>query len=436
MKTLGMLKKVQINTPLVDSKAFKNCLGRVYKLVLFMSQGRSVFLLVMDTVRYDLWHKTCYCTVHSQPGWIIFHNVYAPSTWTIPSHVSIFTGLYPHEHGAHKRLLPSDVTGLTYHLKRKGYYCILVSANPTIIPFMKGFDMIVEAYDLGKQIAVPRIFSQDKERALNNKFARTLVRAVRFFYYRLRDPAYGERFVKAKGINRILIKIVSKLGLKKPLFAFVNYMDVHNYYMTSNIFSLANPRQAYVCALKRLWRDILDLIRNLNQFYNNNFVVLITSDHGELLGEYGLVSHGHAYVYEELIRVPLIIYDPSVIKQLDVYKIISLKHIFDIVLMLSSGLRGVDVIKKIQALPDFVIFEDCKLGSFDKARECYRAVITPKLTLVEDTFGKVRLRTKNNTVSKDDIYAAYKTLVSVRKQALLRERLRYVKSLLYRDKKI
>ncbi|MDE1820204.1 MAG: sulfatase [Euryarchaeota archaeon] len=63
----------------------------------------------------------------------VFPRAVSPATWTIPSHASLFTGLYPWEHGTHGKgtlRLPSEVPTLSSMLGREGYRTGIFSANP------------------------------------------------------------------------------------------------------------------------------------------------------------------------------------------------------------------------------------------------------------------------------------------------------------------
>ena len=59
----------------------------------------NVVLIVIDTLRAD----------HAQGldklldlGFVKYEDVYATAPWTLPSHASMFTGMYPSEHGIHE----------------------------------------------------------------------------------------------------------------------------------------------------------------------------------------------------------------------------------------------------------------------------------------------------------------------------------------------
>ena len=72
-----------------------------------VSKAPLVILIVLDTVRAD--HLSMY-GYHRQNtknleefarDALVFENCIAPAPWTFPSHASLFTGLYPTEHGGH-----------------------------------------------------------------------------------------------------------------------------------------------------------------------------------------------------------------------------------------------------------------------------------------------------------------------------------------------
>jgi uncharacterized sulfatase len=56
---------------------------------------------------------------------------------------------------------------------------------------------------------------------------------------------------------------------------------------------------------------VLDQLNALPAAVRNNTIVVFTSDHGELAGAHGFISNKTACVYDEAIRVPLVVYDPS-----------------------------------------------------------------------------------------------------------------------------
>ena len=70
---------------------------------------KCILLITMDGARDD------YCTSETMTNLfsfmkdsMVFKNAYSPSSWTLPSHASLFTGLYPQQHGAFR--LPYEPT--------------------------------------------------------------------------------------------------------------------------------------------------------------------------------------------------------------------------------------------------------------------------------------------------------------------------------------
>ena len=64
----------------------------------------NVILIVLDTLRKDV--LPMYCGNAYTPNLnefvrdaVVFPNAIAPAPWTLPSHATFFTGLYPREHG-------------------------------------------------------------------------------------------------------------------------------------------------------------------------------------------------------------------------------------------------------------------------------------------------------------------------------------------------
>jgi arylsulfatase A-like enzyme len=101
----------------------------------------NVVVLVMDTTRADR------CSVHGYPRpttpslealgreGVVFDQAWAPSSWTLPTHASIFTGLLPQRHGATTNgasALTREHTTLAEHLRDAGYATGAFSNNPFV----------------------------------------------------------------------------------------------------------------------------------------------------------------------------------------------------------------------------------------------------------------------------------------------------------------
>ncbi|MGC8676566.1 MAG: sulfatase-like hydrolase/transferase, partial [Candidatus Micrarchaeia archaeon] len=109
----------------------------------------NIAIIVADTLRAD-----AFDVLESKRGefgnmgFSFYKHCIAPASWTLPSHASLFTGMYPSSHGAHetKRIKALDIDRiklkmptLVSDLKQKGYATYAISANPYVNP-VYGFD--------------------------------------------------------------------------------------------------------------------------------------------------------------------------------------------------------------------------------------------------------------------------------------------------------
>ncbi|MCI4362631.1 MAG: sulfatase-like hydrolase/transferase, partial [Thermoplasmata archaeon] len=80
-----------------------------------------------------------------------FPRAVTPAPWTVPSHASLYTGLYPWEHGAHAKgtlKLAEGIPRLPAILRQRGYRTFSLSANHLLSPnlgFSDGFDRLAWA---------------------------------------------------------------------------------------------------------------------------------------------------------------------------------------------------------------------------------------------------------------------------------------------------
>ena len=245
------------------------------------------------------------------------------SSWTLPSHASIFTGLYPSEHGAdHPRPsghdgskpfddtpaarldiepaepLRSDVTTLAQRLAANGYQTGAVVANCGYLSHEFGIDRGFEHYD-------------DRE-----AFSSLLLPQLAGFQQGFRKGSSR----RAETITDLAIEWIEASERRRPFFLFLNYMDAHAPYEPPSPYDRALDQQQpgdssngkrgfnpllYDAELRYLDAHLTRFLRALEaRSLLNDTVLVITGDHGEAFGEHGFWRHDKA-LYEELIRVPL-----------------------------------------------------------------------------------------------------------------------------------
>lgn len=125
----------------------------------------NVVLVVLDTTRRD--HLGCY----GHPGGltpeldriagegVVYEQAISPSSWTIPSHASIFTGLFPLTHGCwngERIYLEDEHVTLAERLGDLGFHSAAFVSNFTLIPsnVLQGFDTIQSLVGANEDLAL------------------------------------------------------------------------------------------------------------------------------------------------------------------------------------------------------------------------------------------------------------------------------------------
>lgn len=282
----------------------------------------NVVLLVLDTVRAD--HVSCYGYGRSTTprldalaaDGVLFEGCVAPAPWTVPSHGSLFTGLYPTSHGSHEEhlaLSPAHIT-LAEVLRDAGYETAGFAANLYLMPTL-GYDQGFNTYDVQPVLTPGRV-----------------------------------RLVRDAGeMNALVLPWLDTQGAKRqPFFLFVNYMDAHApydppapydalygdprpfdspFYRNQNRLPYIRgevemtPREqqhiidfydSEITYLDYEVGRVLDKLAELG--LDDHTLVIVASDHGEFLGEHHLLDH-RLCLYEEVLDVPLVLWYPAGLPQ-------------------------------------------------------------------------------------------------------------------------
>jgi arylsulfatase A-like enzyme len=187
----------------------------------------NILFIVIDTLRSD--HLSSYGYERSTSSTIdrlaeqgvLFENTFSTSSYTTPSHASLLTGRYPHEHGAqwitHRPILDDRYQTLPAALKARGYRTAAFSANRFWFTREQG---------LGRGF----IHFEDNFHSLGDM-------AVRTFYGRKFEEFILRRLVddypwrqQAKDINNSVVRWLER-NPERSFFAFLNYFDVHDPYL-------------------------------------------------------------------------------------------------------------------------------------------------------------------------------------------------------------
>jgi arylsulfatase A-like enzyme len=277
------------------------------------SDGPNLLLVVVDTLRAD------HCSLHGYhrattphldalgDRATVFDRAISPASWTSPSVASVFTGLYPLEHG-----LTGGGTPLAFEhetvaelLQNQGLTTLAVSSNPLIGPdaaFDQGFEVFHQV-PWARADEVNAIFLPIVEKVADVRWfgylhyidPHTPYDAPRSGDGTWIDPAYDGPFTDVKAVDRLYLS--RNFGLESnPPF---DDRDVE--------FLLASYDEE-ILYWDRHFHELLDGLDQRGLL--SDTIVIVTSDHGEEFNEHGMFKHGHQ-LFQESIWVPLVIHAPG-----------------------------------------------------------------------------------------------------------------------------
>lgn len=297
----------------------------------------SVLVIILDTVRaaslslhgYDRPQPTI--DALAADG-VVFQRAIAPSSWTLPSHASMFTGRPAHELGASWRTPLSDTSPtIAEAFATAGYRTAGFSANHFYAAYetglARGFALWRDYERSVRQVLLSTTLAQIP---LAAELARAggpaaMFTALRRFELRLNVSFSSDPTPASLVVDRFLEWRTATPG---PHFAFLNLYDAHEPYDSPPAYSTRYgdaPRDRYDGAIAYIDSELARLVRQLEADGSlDRTIIVLASDHGQLFGEHGVHGHGNS-LYDEVLRVPLIIrYPPSVPRGTRVGRVVSL----------------------------------------------------------------------------------------------------------------
>ncbi|NIR51231.1 sulfatase-like hydrolase/transferase [candidate division KSB1 bacterium] len=269
---------------------------------------------------------------------VVFNRAVSSAPWTIPSHASMFTGMFPSKHAAHRGVpggrftnpLSKENVTIAEILSSHGYETACIAANVAGLSRDFGFTQGFDYYFDGRPIAYS-LFWGKVLRTVSKKFRARVLKA--------------NEICLSSEINNLVFDWLNRRSEKRPFFLFINYMEPHDgiehipepYHSMFGfdedeyeklfrdfdqskvvhfeqkvtpeqfeMFEIAVGRRVYF--MDHHIGRLLDLLKK-EGIYEDAFVI-ITSDHGELNGEH--YSFGHnTDLYNELIWIPMIVKYPN-----------------------------------------------------------------------------------------------------------------------------
>jgi arylsulfatase A-like enzyme len=293
----------------------------------------NVLILILDTVRatslslYGYERPTSPELTRRAAEGTTFDWAISTSSWTLPSHGSMFTGRRPDELSA-RFLSPLDQTHPTLAelFREHGYATGGFVANYHYTGHETGLGRGFVRYvdyrrSLAEALFTPALSRTDSFRnAYRRMFERGSIKGAIRGLLELRLVStfrYPQTHRKrAAQVNAQFLDWQSSLG-SRPFFAFLNYYDAHSPYQPpaayARTFGGANPtpRDRYDSGIAYMDVQIGGLLRELERRgVLDNTIVIIASDHGEQFGEHKKYEHGNS-LYSQTIRVPLVIRHPA-----------------------------------------------------------------------------------------------------------------------------
>jgi len=267
----------------------------------------NVLLITLDTTRPD--HLGCYGYKDaSTPNIdrlaeqaVVFTQAIAPIPITLPSHCSMLTGLDVFSLGIRENgtfYLTDNFTTLAEILKKNGYKTAAVTGSFVLdsrFGLEQGFD-----------------FYEDNLGGYNNRVAKRQWQGHK--YGRFERPA-GE-------VSNIAINWLQN-NYESNFFLWVHFFDPHRPYNPPQKYKLKNEKRRYKLYDGEIAYTDYELGKVLNELKRkeliDNTLIIIASDHGEILGEHvhyynGQRYNGHGlFTYEGELRAALIVKLPDVI---------------------------------------------------------------------------------------------------------------------------
>jgi len=247
----------------------------------------NVILVSIDTTRAD--HLGCYGhPLLKTPNidrlaaeGVRFEQCIVAAPVTLPSHASMLTGVYPFVHKVRDNgtfRLHADNQTLAEILRDAGY-ATAAQVGAFVMNQSFGLDQGFDVYrDVGYTLA-----EEARERAGSE--------------------------IDAEQVTDGAIKLLGRVA-PGPFFMFVHYFDPHQPYAPPKRLAdkYFDPYSAEIAFVDEQLGRLLDALAE--QGLDDDTLIVLTSDHGEGLGQHGETTHAF-FVYDTTLRVPLIFWSPG-----------------------------------------------------------------------------------------------------------------------------
>jgi len=467
---LTFLGSQQINS-ILEKKAINS-----KKSLLSQDRG-NVILILVDALRPD--HLSCngyhlstspHIDSLAAQG-VLFKSVLATSTWSVPTHMSFFTGLYPSSHGAYSLFsdLDKNVPTMAEILSRNGYRTLSIYNNPLLgseYGLDRGFDAAIGVeYHQKTSLTLTRLHqkfikkssaSEDIIHITKKWIDRSVKHDIPYFVFmNLNDvhapylpvEPYFSEFMRSDKIDQVNLTLINKLNY--DLKSGKEKLEILSRLAEADFDYLARMYDSNVRYVDELIGNLIGKLNATNKLENT--LIIITADHGEFLGEHHYSGHFINDLSNPGLRIPLILWYPERLESRIVENYKSQVDIFPTVLSLlgienqiPSDIQGINLFLENESRDVLAEFWN------DTTNKFTRAIVSQETKLIVDEKGglemydlKVDPKEQNNLshlqplraeglynklISRVRSFKQYKSKVDERKR---RNLIRLLKSLSY-----
>ena len=248
--------------------------------------GAPVVLVSIDTLRSDRLPAYGYTAVKTphldrfRKDAILFESAWSPSPMTLPSHVTMLTGLLPPEHGVRNNV------GFVFDGARHAHLPGLLKARG----YATG--AAVSSYVLRGETGLAALFDEYEDSV---------------------DPRHGTGFADQQRAGVVTLGFAERwidAHASRPFFYFFHIYEPHVPYEPPEPFRsrYGATYDGEVAAADAVVGGLLDHLRRTGVY--DRATVIVTSDHGEGLGDHGEAQHS-ILLYREALQVPLLLKLPG-----------------------------------------------------------------------------------------------------------------------------
>lgn len=280
-----------------------------------------VILISLDTLRQD--HMSLYGyprpTTPNLDAFAkqstVFTNAMSQAPYTLPSHMTMMTGMHPLSHNVryHQDRLAENYVTIAERLKSSGFK----TAGFTDGGFLEarhGFDAGFDEYDDKPQSGwvLNNGFRRRSQQLKDWVFKRQKDRFFLFFHtFDCHAPYVADEASRAALAGTAPVVPARAREFPDPI-ARLKQFRIHDYMKLDQYATIDQLVDEYDATVRFVDERLGDLLRSLEAMgLLDTALVIITSDHGESFLDHGIYAGHGLTLYEEEVRVPLIVKFPG-----------------------------------------------------------------------------------------------------------------------------